>query len=110
MEPRQTGNINTDAMSAIQEALARRGMGDKVPALNQQSLGSPTASPLPPEASGGMSAPTSMPTTNEALPPVPTSQQGNPEAKMIIGALRERLKAISASEAPTPPMQSEPLM
>ena len=108
MEPRQPGNINTDAMSAIQEALARRGMGDSVPALNQQSQGSPTASPLPPEASGGMSAPTSMPTT-EALPPVPTLQ-GNPEAKMIIGALRERLKAISASEAPTPPMQSEPLM
>ena len=106
MEPRQAGNINTDAMSAIQEALARRGMGDKVPALNQQSLGSPTASPLPPEASGQMSS-GSSPMPTEALPQVPTSQQGNPEAKMIIGALRERLKAISASEAPMP---TNPLM
>jgi len=92
-------------MSAIQEALARRGMGDKVPALNQQSLGSPTASPLPPEASGQMSS-GSSPMPTEALPQVPTSQ-GNPEAKMIIGALRERLKAISASEAPMP---TNPLM
>ena len=105
MEPRQPGNINTEAMSAIQEALARRGMGDKVPALNQQSLGSPTASPLPPEASGQMSS-GSSPMPTEALPQVPTSQ-GNPEAKMIIGALRERLKAISASEAPMP---TNPLM
>lgn len=103
MEPRQPGNINTEAMSAIREALERRGMGDKVPALNQQSLGSPTAQPLPPKAEGQMPMPTSG--TTEALPPVQTSQ-GNPEAKMIIQALRERLKAISTIEGGIPPKTS----
>lgn len=99
----ESGNINTEAMAAIREALERRGMGDKVPALNQQSLNSPTASPLPPQGSAvSSSMPTSTPLMpTEALPPVQTSQ-GNPEAKMIISALRERLKAISTIEGGIP--------
>lgn len=100
MEP---GNINTDAMSAITEALKRRGMGDKVPALNQQSMGSPTASPLPAEPQGGMSSP-SLPTNAAAgsLGGQTGISTGNPEAKMIVGALKERLKAISVVEGGVP--------
>ena len=101
----EQGNINTDAMSAIREALERRGMGDKVPALNQQSLNSPTASPLPPQGSAVSSMPSTPSMPTEALPPVSTSQ-GNPEAKMIIGALKERLKAISTIEGGVPPKTS----
>lgn len=99
MEPQSSGsfgNISPDGMSAIKEALARRGMGDKVPALNTQSAASPTASPQPAQVSGSMG---SMPPSNEVLPQSPSlTPQGNPEAKMIVGALRERLKAISTSE------------
>lgn len=98
MEPQSSGsfgNISPDSMAAIKEALARRGMGDKVPALNTQSAASPTASPQPAQVSGGMTPPSpteALPRSSNLVP------QGNPEAKMIVGALRERLKAISASE------------
>lgn len=93
------GNLSPDGMAAIKEALARRGQGTPVPALDTQSAVSPTASPLPAVPQGdalptttALPEPTVLP---EALPQTP---QGNPEAKMIIGALRERLKAISTIE------------
>jgi len=90
MEPQQ-GNINSNDMSAITAALSRRGMGDNVPALNQQSQGSPTAAPLPPQASGSMPTQTGMP---QEAPADPTAQ-GNPEAKLILGAMKEYLARIT---------------
>ncbi len=98
MEPQSFGsfgNIAPDSMAAIKEALDRRGMGDKTAALDTQSQASPTASPLPaPQTSG------TLPASPNALPVSNSAPIGNPEAKMIVGALRERLKAISATEMP----------
>lgn len=74
-------------MSAIREALERRGMGDSISALDTQSLQSPTASPLPPQTPSEIRTPKTV-----------KSSEVNSEARMIIGALRERLKAISAQE------------
>ncbi len=68
MEQGSFGNVSPDGMAAIKEALARRGMGDSVPALNQQSAVSPTASPQPVQAQG------SMPTTTGSMGELPQSQ------------------------------------
>jgi len=99
MEPQtgSFGNIAPDGMQAIKDALARRSGGDQVPALNTQSGASPTQSPLPPEAQGSM--PSAQMPSPEALP---QPSMGNPEAKLIISALRERLKAISTVEGGIP--------
>lgn len=107
------GSLSPDQMEAIKHALDRRGMGDAVPALNTQSAAGPTPSPLPATPQGGtmpvpqisetdtMRAETPTPETlggvGGASTPAPR-QVGNPEAKMIIGALRERLKALSSAE------------
>lgn len=94
------GNIDQEGMAALREALERRGMGDQMAALDTQSGTSPTASPLPPEASG--SAP--MPAGPASMgPEAPVGAEGNPEAKLILGAMRERLKAISVMEGGVPP-------
>jgi hypothetical protein len=91
------GNVSPDKMAAIKEALGRRQMGDNVPALNQQSAASPSASPQPVQPSGSMSQPSGIP-GGELPQTLNLTQQGNPEAKMIVGALKERLKAISTTE------------
>jgi hypothetical protein len=100
MEPQSYGsfgNVSPDAMQAIKEALNRRGMGDSMGALNTQSAGSPTAAPLPPQAPQGAGA--AMPTQSEPTGvSEPLAMGGNPEAKLIVGALKERLKAISTIE------------
>ena len=88
------GNIDPEGMQAIKEALSRRGMGDSMPALNTQSGASPTPSPLPEQPSGDLSQPT-QPAMPAATPAV---SQGNPEARLIVSALKERLKSISEVE------------
>ena len=80
------GNVASDDMSAIKDAMARRGIGDQVPALDTQSTAGTNPSPLPAEAQGSasMGAPaTASPAVSPQLTP-----QGNPEAKLIIGALK----------------------
>ena len=97
------GNVAPDGFSAIQEALTRRGMGDNMGALNTQSGASPTPSPLPvdPQAPQGGSPDAGARSDVASMAP-----QGNPEAKMILGAMRERLKAISTIEGGVPPKTS----
>lgn len=88
----QAAGLPPEAQQAIKEALDRRGMGDSQAALNTQSTASPTASPLPPQPVGGqsMSMPEAMPQPTEAM-----TAQGNPEAKMILGAMKEYLARIT---------------
>jgi len=90
------GNVSPEGMQAIKDALARRSMGDSVPALNTQSGASPTPSPLPEQPSGGLPQPSESPQTMPTA--IPAVNQGNPEAKLILGAMRERLKALSQME------------
>ena len=103
MEPQNTGSFGAtspDGMEAIKQALARReGGGGGTPALDTQSMGSPTSSPQP------AVAPESMPTPQTASmgqPAIPNIPQGNPESRLIVSALKERLKAISIIEGGVP--------
>lgn len=86
------GNVSPDAMQSIKNALARRQQGGSVPALNQQSGASPTAAPLPAEPQGGLPMPQGdiAPPTQQTAP--------NPESRLIVSALKDRLKAISTVE------------
>ena len=94
------GNVAPDGMQALQEALTRRGMGDNMGALNTQSGASPTPSPLPADPQAG------SPDAGVRGDIASMAPQGNPEAKMILGAMRERLKAISTIEGGVPPKTS----
>ena len=89
------GNVSPDAMAAIRDALNRRGMGEGVPALNQQSGASPTAAPLPAQPQGGGLPMPSGPMGSEAMAGMPMV---NPEAEIILKAMSQRLKAISDIE------------
>ena len=89
------GNVSSDGMEAIKKALLSRQNGTPTPALDTQSGASPTASPLPAEAMGGASMPQASSAPSALGAAVP---QGNPEAKLIISAMKERLKAISQIE------------
>ena len=89
------GALSPDKMSAIKEAMSRRGMGDSVPALNQQSAMSATPAPPAPDMSGGVA-----PTPGGDMGAVAPEQQlgtpvGAPEAELIIKALQQRLSSIS---------------
>lgn len=95
------GVVDPEAMQALREAIVRRQQGDQMPALDTQSGVSPTAAPLPPEASG---APAPGPAGPEAMAgPEIAPAQGNPESRLIISALKDRLKAISTIEGGVPP-------
>lgn len=82
-------NVSPDAMQAVRAAISRRQEGGNVPALNQQTGASPTAAPLPPEAVGG------IPAAEGAMAPPAAGPMENPEAKLILSAMKERLKALS---------------
>jgi len=87
------GSVSPDGMAAVKEALARRAGGNPMPALDTQSMASPTASPLP-----------TQPIPQMAGTPSPTETVGktpNSESKLIVSALKERLKAISQLEMGT---------
>ena len=88
------GNISPESMQVVRAALERRQQGGQIPAIEQQSQASPTASPLQPEAAGGgLPRPRQMSMEN-----VSSRMPGNPEADLIVRALRDRLKAISSIE------------
>ena len=97
------GNVASDDMSAIKDAMARRGIGDQVPALDTQSTAGTNPSPLPAEAQGTPSGGVGGAIPSGASPSPQLTPQGNPEAKLIIGALRERLKALSVIDGGVPP-------
>jgi len=90
----QFGSFGAGAEQAVRAALAKRQQGEGTPALQQQGQTSPTASTLPPEPTSGV-APTasSMNAGGETA-----GQVGNPEARLIVSGLKERLKAISDVE------------
>jgi hypothetical protein len=99
------GALSPDEMAAIKSALERRGMGDAVPALNQQSAVSATPAPQPAQAPEGDVMPSVAPTpgAQQALEEiVPEEVQGTPvgsaEAELIIKALSSRLKSLSNVE------------
>ncbi len=85
--------------SAIEEAMARRGMGGG--GLNQVGQGAPTAPgaaqlpQVPAGAPAGVPAPQGQPAPQGAAPQVPGMPMGNPETQIILGALRQRLASIS---------------
>lgn len=89
------GNVSPDGMQAVKDAIARRSQGGSTPALNQQSGGSPTASPLPPQPTSGVNIPQNQSDVSGGIAGAPG---GNPEAKMILGAMKDRLKTISTIE------------
>lgn len=82
---------------AIQEAMERRGMGGSG-ALNQVGPGSPTfpsAAQMP--SSAGVPAPAPQPQVSQpGVPAGGAMPVGKPEAEIILGALNERLKTLSA--------------
>jgi hypothetical protein len=89
------GSVSPDGMQAIKDAILRRqgGGGGTAPLPSQGgNIASPTAggqlptNPIPQDMG---QVPTAAP---QVVP------QGNPEAKLIVGALKERLKAISTVE------------
>ena len=92
------GALSPDQMSAIKEAMSRRGMGDSAPALDQQSALSATPAPPAPDMQsmqGGIA-----PSPGGDMGAIEPEQQlgtpvGAPEAEMIIKALDSRLKSIS---------------
>lgn len=86
------GALSPDEMSAIKGALDRRGMGDKVPALNQQSTISATPAPVPVKPQGGVAP---APSGNVAPEPQMGTPVGAPEAELIIKALNQRLSSLS---------------
>lgn len=87
--------VSPDAMQAIRDALARRQQGGGTPALNQQSGASPTASPLPPQPQGGVEMPQEPIPAGAEAPPTTAGAPADEEARLIISALKERLKALS---------------
>ena len=107
MENMNTGSFGAaiGGSSALQEAMARRGMDAGV--LQQQSPASPGHTPMP----QGIPGPTGMTQVAGATPapqggvaagPMP----GSPEAEMILRAMSERLKHLSKAEqgAQAPPV------
>lgn len=94
------GGLAPDAMAAIKNALNRREQGNPVPALDTQSAAGPNPSPLPATPQGNALPTPQLGQTASTTPTGITGapQVGNPEAKLIISALRERLKAISTIE------------
>lgn len=92
--------MEPEALQALKEALAKRAGGDPMAALSQQSAASPTAAVPPAGPSGGLpsaGAPKTPPLTG------PERSAENTEARLIVGALKERLKAISTVEGGIPP-------
>ena len=93
------GALSPDEMSAIKGALDRRGQGDSVPALAQQSALSATPSPVPPDIQGGVPPPVggemAQAVSPEPLSPSIGTPVGSPEAELIIKALGQRLKSLS---------------
>lgn len=90
------GGASPEGMQAIKDAILRRqnGGGGTAPLLSQ---GGNIASP----AIGGQLPTNPIPQSAEAVVPQPTQQigqQGNPEARLIVSALKERLKSISQLE------------
>lgn len=79
--------------SAIQAALSARGMA---PVTNQVGSGVPGAAPAP------MAPQAAVPLPQGSMAPSPTAQTTVPqsESKIIIGALKNRLDAISKQEMP----------
>lgn len=96
------GALAPDEMAAVKDALQRRGMGDNVPALNQQSAAGATPAPLPPQAQGGVApTPTGIPgeqMATEVSPEMTGAPVGSPEAELIIKALQQRLQSLSKVE------------
>lgn len=98
--------------SAIQEAMARRGIG--ATSMDQRGPSAPGATPPMPSMGGGAplgAAPAPSPLPPQmgmppapAAPPVglpmgaPPAPQGSPEASIIISALKERLNHLSKVE------------
>ena len=97
------GNTDAEGMAALREALQRRQQGGQMPAMDTQSSSSPTASPLPADPMGSP-APMGgglMGAGAESGGSMPSVE--NQEARLIVGALKERLKAISTIEGGVPP-------
>lgn len=88
------GNVSPDAMRAIKSAMARRQQGGSAPALDQQSAVSPTAAPSVPTLESGIDIP-----QGASQGAAPQGGVTNPEAELIIRALKDRLKAISSLES-----------
>lgn len=99
------GALSPDEMAAVKSALERRGMGDAVPALNQQSAISATPAPVPAQAPEGDAmqgvapAPLAQQSLEEIAPEqVPGTPVGSAEAELIIKALSQRLSSLSSIE------------
>jgi hypothetical protein len=113
------GAISPDDMANIKAALDRRGMGDQVPALMQQSGAGATPAPqLPPDipqGAGGMTpqpgpvAPGQIQPEMEAAVVESGVPPSSPEAEIILKAMADRLKTDSrireAQLAPQQPSQ-----
>ena len=82
------GGVSPEGMSAIRNALERRGLGGSVPALDQQSPASASPSPLPADPTTGV-APQAAPGGVEGPPTI------NEEAKIILTAMKDRLKLLN---------------
>lgn len=89
-QPIPQGQAAIGGMSAIKQALERRGLGLPTPQLNQVSSTAPSASSTPPP----------QPQANNSAMPMNAPAQINPaiqhpETKIIVQALTNRLKSLT---------------
>ena len=87
------GGMTPELKAAIQKRMG----GSNVPTTAQVSQGAPTANPLTqaPAPATAQAPNMPQPQAEPAQPAAPTLPIESPEAKMIIGSLGNRLKAIS---------------